>query len=417
MPGDGFERGEPGLGVHGMLLHAGEDGERLMPVGERVVAPIGAVESGGEFVLDGWIGGGKFERVVVLGDGGVDVAGLRVGAGEVEVARGRCGRAFEFGGEKVFGAGQGVGRIVDGGEKDSVAAGVVEEGVASELARGIGRCGEARGDGGVGRERLIEVGEIDGTRRGAGEVSLDERRRGRTPDRTKRLPATGDGGKRLCLGAVSHGVVECGVSKVDVAVCGERGEGGGIAAQQQIEVADAKLRVATEDEGAGEAGFVGSVAGIAEGLRGLGQDWAAAFHKQARCVRFQVAGQRGELKAALLQRDVEADLRVVALVAGKTLLAPVSFAVGEAGGGCSLKGEVRVGVGLRGVVEFVEREGESLFLFRRVVGLDSFTERVNRGSEILVGGLAALRGEVLAEARGFIAGDVFAGEFGGEDGG
>jgi hypothetical protein len=163
------------------------------------------------------------------------------------------------------------------------------------------------------------------------------------------------------FGAVGHGVVECGVSKVDVAVCGERGEGGGIAAQQEIEVAGAKLRVATEDEGAGEAGFVGSVAGVAEGLRGLGEDGRCdAFHKQARCVGFEVTGERGELEAALLQRDVEADLRVVALVAGQALLAPVSFAVGEAGGGCSLKGEVGVGVGLRGVVEFVERERETL---------------------------------------------------------
>jgi hypothetical protein len=87
-----------------------------MPVGERVVASVGAVERGGEFVFAGGIGGGKFERVVVLGDGSVDVVCFRVGAGEVEVARGRCGRTFEFGGEEVFSAGQGLGRIVDGGK-------------------------------------------------------------------------------------------------------------------------------------------------------------------------------------------------------------------------------------------------------------------------------------------------------------
>ena len=45
----------------------------------------------------------------------------------------------EFGGEEVFSAGQSLGGIVDGGEEDSVAAGVVEEGVTGELARGVSR--------------------------------------------------------------------------------------------------------------------------------------------------------------------------------------------------------------------------------------------------------------------------------------
>ena len=58
-----------------------------------------------------------------------------------------------------------------------------------------------------------------------------------------------------------------------------------------------------------------------------------------------------------------------------------------------------------------------MFLFRRVVGLDRFSEGGDCGFEVLVGGLATLRGEVLAEARGFIVGDVFAGEFGAENGG
>ena len=110
MTRDGFERGEPGLGIHGVLLHAAEDGERLAPVGERVVVPVGAVESGGEFVLNGGIGRGKFQRMVVLGDGSVDVVGFRIGAGKVEIARGRCGRAFELGRQEVFGVGQRLGR-------------------------------------------------------------------------------------------------------------------------------------------------------------------------------------------------------------------------------------------------------------------------------------------------------------------
>ena len=44
-----------------------------------------------------------------------------------------------------------------------------------------------------------------------------------------------------------------------------------------------------------------------------------------------------------------------------------------------------------------------------------FLDELNR--QRIVGGLATLRGEVLAEARGFIVGDVFAGEFGAENGG
>ena len=68
-------------------------------------------------------------------------------------------------------------------------------------------------------------------------------------------------------------------------------------------------------------------------------------------------------------------------------------------------------------MKLVQSQRECLFLFRRVVGLDRFSERVDGGFEILVGGLAALRGEVLAEARSLIAANVFAGKFSGEYGG
>ena len=56
-------------------------------------------------------------------------------------------------------------------------------------------------------------------------------------------------------------------------------------------------------------------------------------------------------------------------------------------------------------------------MFGRVVGLDGLPKRANRGLEILLGDLAVLRGEVLPEVGGLVAGDVFSGEFGFKDGG
>ena len=94
--------------------------------------------------------------MVVLGDGGGDVVGFGVGAGEVEVGGWRCGRGFKLGGEEVFGGI--VFGVGDGGEEDAEAAGVVEEEVACELFVGIGGGGEALGDGGFGGEGLGEVG-------------------------------------------------------------------------------------------------------------------------------------------------------------------------------------------------------------------------------------------------------------------
>ena len=70
---------------------------------------------------------------------------------------------------------------------------------------------------------------------------------------------------------MGDGVVECGVGKANVAACGERGESGGVATQQKIKVAAAKIRVATEEKRAGEADLIGSVAGVAESQRGLGE--------------------------------------------------------------------------------------------------------------------------------------------------
>jgi len=74
-------------------------------VGESLVVPVGAVETGREFVLDGRIRRGKFQGVVVLGDSRADVVGFGVGTGEVEVGSGRCWGPFEFTREEVLGVG------------------------------------------------------------------------------------------------------------------------------------------------------------------------------------------------------------------------------------------------------------------------------------------------------------------------
>jgi hypothetical protein len=150
---------------------------------------------------------------------------------------------------------------------------------------GVGRSGEAGGDGGVGGERLIEVGEIDWVGCGRGEVGLDEGCRCRTPHRIEPLATAGDGSQRLCLRAVGDGVVECGVGEADVVASGERGEAGGIAAQHEIEVAGAEQGLAIADLAGGEADFVGGVAGVAVRLRCLGEDGISELHQQGR-IRF-----------------------------------------------------------------------------------------------------------------------------------
>ena len=68
-------------------------------------------------------------------------------------------------------------------------------------------------------------------------------------------------------------------------------------------------------------------------------------------------------------------------------------------------------------MKFVQVQRQRLFLFRRVVSLDRASERVDGCLEGLVGELAALRGKVLAETRGLIRADVFAGQFRRENGG
>ena len=151
---------------------------------------------------------------------------------------------------------------------DSEAAGVIEVGVARELARGVGGRAQPGSNGGAGGERLVEVSRIDRFRRGSGEVGLHQRCRGRTPDRIERFPAIGHGGQSLCLARVGHRVVECGIGEVGVAICGEFGECGWIAAQQQVEVALAELRFPSQHQGAREAGFVCNVPRVAESLRG-----------------------------------------------------------------------------------------------------------------------------------------------------
>jgi hypothetical protein len=88
-----------------VLLHTAEDGKGLAPVGESLVVPVGAVETGREFVFDGRVGGRKFQGVVVLGDCRAYIVGFGVGTGEVEVSSGRCRRALELAWEKVFGVG------------------------------------------------------------------------------------------------------------------------------------------------------------------------------------------------------------------------------------------------------------------------------------------------------------------------
>ena len=105
MAHDGLKRGEPGFGIHGVLLHAAQDRESLTPVGERVVVPVGAVESGGKLASRAG-SEGELKSVVVLDEGSGDIVGLRVGARQVEIARDRCGRVLKLRGEEVFSVGK-----------------------------------------------------------------------------------------------------------------------------------------------------------------------------------------------------------------------------------------------------------------------------------------------------------------------
>ena len=156
-----------------------------------------------------------------------------------------------------------------------------------------------RGEGGAGRcgdRRENAVG------RAWGEVERGEGRSWRRARGGELAGAEGGGG--LLKAGVREGVIDGGVGERGVWIGGEGVEGGGIAAEQEVEEAIAEAGVVGEGELTGEAKLAGDVACVAEGVGGLAEEDGAGFGSEALREGFERLGKGNEVEALAFELGI-----------------------------------------------------------------------------------------------------------------
>ncbi len=160
----------------------GEHRERLLPLGQRGCTIALLVVGDGETVIHIRPVGREFERVIVVGDGVLRVAGAGIVVGQGQVSGGARRTLLENGGQEIFRVAQFCSPKVF-----AITRAIVEPGIARELLGAIDWPGETHADGVVaegGEERVVHV------RRRLGEIEPHERVVGFVPDGRARLAAS-----------------------------------------------------------------------------------------------------------------------------------------------------------------------------------------------------------------------------------